>query len=378
LTDGNIILEPTGQGTLQFTGNSAIWLPVGSDAERPINAQIGYLRYNVDRDSIEYYDGVDWDVPGDFTVVSDVLSVDGISNVFSLSTQTTTTGVLVSINGTLQQPGNAYTVSGNLITFTETPTITDVIEVRTIGAGGVSIESLGLLDSEIRPNGIDIVVTGNLIANSNVTYSLGSQSIQWKDAFVSNVYASGYSHGNILATHASISAITIADNISVNSNDNEVAIVNLGSEGVGNIGSIGNVFNIIHAIGSTAGAADLAEIYTSDVKYEPGTVVVFGGDKEVTESTQAYDGRVAGVVSEKPAYLMNDTVDGVAVALQGRVKCKLIGPVNKGDLVTTSDIPGTAMVLDKSKHILGCVIGKSLENHNDNTPKMVEVVVGRL
>ena len=78
---------------------------------------------------------------------------------------------------------------------------------------------------------------------------------------------------------------------------------------------------------STAKYADLAEKYISDNDYEPGTVLVFGGDNEVTECTKKYDKRIAGIVSTDPAYLMNSDVEGVAVGLIGRVPCKVIGEI---------------------------------------------------
>ena len=125
--------------------------------------------------------------------------------------------------------------------------------------------------------------------------------------------------------------------------------------------------------------ADLAENYTADANYEASTVVVFGGDAEVTLSTQKLDPRVAGVVSTNPAYLMNSHQEGenvVAVALQGRVPCKVIGQVQKGDLLVTSAIPGYAIVATIPQ--LGTVIGKALENKEDLGKGTVEVVVGRV
>ena len=63
--------------------------------------------------------------------------------------------------------------------------------------------------------------------------------------------------------------------------------------------------NVLNTTATQAQYADLAEMYTSDGSYEPGNVLIFGGDKEVTISKFAQDTRVAGVVSTKPAYLMN-------------------------------------------------------------------------
>ena len=59
--------------------------------------------------------------------------------------------------------------------------------------------------------------------------------------------------------------------------------------------------------------ADLAEKYVGDKAYEPGTVVVFGGDEEITACTIKGDRKVAGVVSTNPAYLMNNELEGDTV-----------------------------------------------------------------
>lgn len=108
--------------------------------------------------------------------------------------------------------------------------------------------------------------------------------------------------------------------------------------------------------------ADLAEYYPSDEEYEPGTVLVFGGTSEITISTEANDRKLAGVVSSHPAYIMNAECPGprVCLALQGRVPVKVIGQVEKGDMLVPSSVPGYAMVNNSPTY--GCVIGKAIEN----------------
>ena len=101
-------------------------------------------------------------------------------------------------------------------------------------------------------------------------------------------------------------------------------------------------------------------------------------DYELTESTQSHDRAVAGVISTNPAYLMNSTSEGVALALQGRVPCKVVGPINRGELVVTSDVPGTAQRLNDDSYQPGQVIGKALETIEDDSVQTIEIVVGRL
>ena len=124
--------------------------------------------------------------------------------------------------------------------------------------------------------------------------------------------------------------------------------------------------------------ADLAETYSSDRQYVPGTVVVFGGSKEVTISTQSHDPAIAGVVSTNPAYHMNASAIGIPIALQGRVPTRVKGPVAKGDRLVASDIKGVAIKLDKTLYEPGCIIGKALEDITDDRVHTIEVVVGRV
>jgi len=153
-------------------------------------------------------------------------------------------------------------------------------------------------------------------------------------------------------------------------------ILNGGSSGTGNIGSISTTFNTVFAKATSAQYADLAEVYSADADYPPGTVVVFGGEKEITISTFEADSRVAGVISTDPAFIMNSGTEGLQVALTGRVPCMVKGPVTKGDVLVSSDIPGAAQCVGSSWKP-GCVIGKSLDNVPAGLVKIIEVVVGR-
>jgi hypothetical protein len=155
------------------------------------------------------------------------------------------------------------------------------------------------------------------------------------------------------------------------------AIVNGAANSVGNIGSTSSYFNRVFAQATTALYADLAEVYEADADYSPGTVVVFGGDKEVTLTQQSGDPRVAGVISENPSYLMNNglTADHRAiVALTGRVPTLVHGPVVKGDMMVSA---GNGYAQACSTPAMGTVIGKALENFNGKTGK-IEIVVGRM
>ena len=136
---------------------------------------------------------------------------------------------------------------------------------------------------------------------------------------------------------------------------------------------------MIYGESTSARYADLAENYAGDAAYEAGTVVVFGGDAEVTTTDTKGDTRVAGVVSTSPAHLMNSTLEAehvVAVALTGRVPTKVLGKVRKGDILVTSAIPGYAIVNPNAS--AGTIIGKALEDKDTDDRGVIEVVVGRV
>jgi len=151
-----------------------------------------------------------------------------------------------------------------------------------------------------------------------------------------------------------------------------------GANSTFNLGSTVTWWNIFYGKSVQAQYADLAENYTADLEYPAGTVVVFGGSQEVTTTVKEYDPRVAGVVSSNPAYLMNAGArNNTAIALTGRVPCQVLGPVYKGQVLTTSHISGVAKALDPDKFVPGCVLGKSLGYIEDDSVATIEVVVGR-
>ena len=157
-------------------------------------------------------------------------------------------------------------------------------------------------------------------------------------------------------------------------------IVNNNANGVGNIGTSATRFNQVFALASSAQYADLAEKYTADADYVPGTVLEFGGDQEVTATTTSHSPRVAGIVSTMPSYIMNNGLvsDHTAmVSLTGRVPCLVQGPIAKGDRLVASAVVGHAQRLDPAQYEPGCIIGKALEDYLSGATGTIEVAVGR-
>ena len=142
------------------------------------------------------------------------------------------------------------------------------------------------------------------------------------------------------------------------------------------IGTSSKSYNTVYAKATSAQYADLAEVYETDTDYEVGTVVVFGGEKEVTISTEGNDPRVAGVISGSPAYLMNTKSNGQPVALMGKVPCKVIGHIVKGDMLST-DPAHNGVAKKTHEPQVGEVIGKALEDYDSDEIGTINIVVGR-
>jgi hypothetical protein len=329
-TTGNIGIRtstPSAGATLHINTTDSIVLPSGSTAERPGTPAEGMIRYNSSLGQLEFYDSEEWRVAGaEFTImVADSFNGDGSTVAFTLSEDSTSAGLFVALNGVLQDPGTAYSVSGSTLTFTEAPASGDNIDARIITTT-ISVTQLADNDTSITVNDSTEKVTNTVngtvvmevtnaavVPGANVTYDLGSSSLQW---------------------------------------------------------------NTIYGKATSAQYADLAENYTADAHYEPGTVVSFGGDAEVTVNNVDADRKVAGVVSTDPAHLMNSGLEAdhvVTLALQGRVPCKVIGAVVKGDLMVAA---GNGFARAEADPKVGTVIGKALEAHTGGEG-VIEVAVGR-
>ena len=131
-TDGNIQINPDGTGTVQVVGTNGLVIPTGTTAQRPGSASTGTIRFNTSTTSTEIWNGVEWVALDNEASVSviDSLVGDNSTVTFNLSQATTTDGTLVSINGVIQTPTEAYSVTDDTITFVSAPTSSDNMIVR--------------------------------------------------------------------------------------------------------------------------------------------------------------------------------------------------------------------------------------------------------
>ena len=338
------------------------------------------------------------------TSATGLASTAGLTATGTVEGGTLTDGTLTSTAGTITS-GVAATFSGNVVggnlnTGAQVVATGNVSGGNLISAGTVTCATLAAIGLITAAN---LTTSANVTASGNVsgTYLLGDGSAitglpaGYGDSDVA-AYLPTYA-GNLGGTLTTVAQtnITSTGSLSAGAIEDGFGSIYIGIEnvtagnilcGAGNaVGNIGNAttqFNTVHAQSTSAQYADVAEYYLSDNSYDPGTVLVFGGNSEVTDSTTSHDARIAGVVSESPALLMNNAADPntrIAVALLGRVQCKVIGTINKGDRLVASAYSGIATLLVTEQYTPGCIIGKALESYSDeHNAGTIEIVVGRL
>jgi hypothetical protein len=147
-----------------------------------------------------------------------------------------------------------------------------------------------------------------------------------------------------------------------------------GSNLVYRVNSAGHVY----ADGSFhSGGADLAETFEvvqTKQDYEPGDVMVISTEKEMSleKTTKAYSPLVAGVYATKPGVVLGPDLENgtrIPLGVVGIIPTKVNltgGPIEPGDLLVTSSIPGEAMKADLNKLRPGCLIGKALQYYDGN------------
>jgi hypothetical protein len=227
-----------------------------------------------------------------------------------------------------------------------------------------------------------VVVTGNVTGGNILTAGLISSTgtVTGSSVLGAVVSVTANVTGGNLRTAGLISATgnITGGNLSVGTGTITVGnIVNSNANAVGNIGSSSNYFNTIFAKATSAQYADLAELYLADSEYTPGTVLSFGGEEELTISTQDNDPLIAGIISTNPAYQMNSGLTGkfvVALALVGRVPCLVQGPVTAGAMMVSA---GNGRARAEINPKMGTVIGKAITGFAGNLG-VIEILVGRL
>lgn len=298
--------------------------------------------------------------------------------------------------------GNAGTNSANFLGTTDAqPLIVKTAGTERLRAdtnGNIDITGTVFVSADINANGSLHAINVNAVQGMT-TGSLATNG----DAFVNGnmsvdgTLASGSANfnGNVIAVGSAnfnggveAPVVVVKDTLSV------FGVAALGNVGVSELNATGNVVikglltptggvsafdctgNLTVAGDVLLTGADCAEQFdiTGRQMPEPGTVVVIDGPGRVRGSQEAYDKKVAGVVSGAGGFKHGLLLDKrcsdeprVPVALVGKVYCKVdaqYSPIQVGDLLTTSSTPGHAMKASDPLKAFGSVLGKALESLN--------------
>ena len=243
---GNVhadVITPYQTTVTVFNNTGAIGIPSGSNVQYPTSNVGGYLRYNNTISTLEFYNGTGW-VSITNSISDQTITPDGVNQNFALTQVTTAAGILVSINGTVQRPGVAYTVSGTTITFAEVPLATDIVDVRYIATAVSST-----LDYEI-------VDTGNVTVNVANTIIDSFSNTQYRSARYmissTSLYDSQFSEIMLVQNGATVVVNTIGNvrtgantiTYSANVNNGTVNLLAAGSTALNQLRIQRTYFNI--------------------------------------------------------------------------------------------------------------------------------------
>ena len=337
---------------------------------------------------------------------TDADSVGGVAaaNLLKANEDDTTTGTLTIANDnslvlgvdgdvSLIQSGTGFTLKNTALNGDVNIDINDGgINTTAIAIDGATTDITFSASATV---GSDLTVAGNLQVNgATVTNSATNTTVEDNIIVLNSGQTAGGAGG--FDSSSGLGDSTVGNDIGIlfdrgihanvaliwDESEDQFALIQTTEDGT----STGNIaitsYATLRATATSAQYADLAERYHADASYEYGTVVKLGGDNEITKCTQQSDTDVFGVISEDPAFAMNSGAGPNSthpyVALTGRVKCSVVGPVQKGDRLVSSSTPGCAeSVSDLSSVSLYAVIGRSLETSDSPGVKYLEIAVGK-
>ena len=270
--------------------------------------------------------------------------------------------------------GNNFTagVSGNIVQLTNTVNNADISIRANIG---------GTLANAIAISGASGAVSvPNVLATSGNLSSGGYLLATQGENATSNITGAVRVSGGIGMTGSlfSTGAITATGNLIAGNVSSGIGVYS-GNVSAANFTTAGNI-NAAYLVGTAIQSfyADLAERFASDETYAPGTVVELGGTEEITIATRELSESIIGVISTRPAHLMNAGAGTdqthPAVAVNGRVPVRVIGTVRKGDRLVSAGF-GVARVGTKEEITAFNVLGRSLEDKLDAGPGSILAIV---
>ena len=261
-----------------------------------------------------------------------------------------------------------FSVSSGAVSLAKDPVITLTGAVTgsatMTNLGNVSIATTATSDPTITLAG-DLTGSATLtnLGSATLTATIAANSVALGTDTTGNYVGAGATSGSGISGSVSSEGGTFT--VTSNATSANTASTIVFRDGSGNFSA-----GVITATATAARYADLAEMYAADGDIEAGTVVHFAGEGKLAACDQANHHAVAGIISTDPAYLMNTDQQGVALAISGRVPCKVTGVVNAGDLMVSA---GNGRAMANNSPAIGTVIGKAIES-NAGGEAVIEVL----
>lgn len=374
----------------------------------PSNTVSGQLWYDITGKTLKVYDeGLsDWKNIGTVTAGTSTPSSPTVGDTFFK----TDSGVFYVYDGVSSDLGSGWKLIGpqtsasfGIVSGTLTSTVGDSKNATRVTVGDTNVailttESFLLSSASTNPTNFPTGLVNGLTVDGNVkadnfegttftgTYFTGTAENANK---LGNIVASSY----VTAGSGNVTTLT-GDTILAGEFTMQGNIIPY-TANVYTIGNITHWFSSIYATASQALYADIAERFSADAVYDPGTLVRIGGTQEVTQENEELSTEVLGVVSTSPAYLMNAGIgevptfesnslqwyDGSAgstlnppIVIGGRAPVKVVGTVNKGQRLVSAG-NGIARGALSSEISAFNTIGRSLEDKNTTEISTVMAVI---
>ena len=388
-TDANLILSGNGTGDVRINDDLEVTASVKSDTVTSYNANtnltltgngtgIVYVNDNFDVNGTISATSVTADSITSETADTDLaLSGNGTGNVNILDSLNVNSISSYSANTALQLSGDG---TGNV-------QITDSLQVNSVaaytlnadltlsgnGTGAVKVSTAFYADViQSRSTDTNLTLSANGTGTVNVNDTMTVTGVLTASGGVTGNVTGNVSGSSGSCTGNAATATTAGSTTTVTTGGSVTTTV-LTTGAAATEGTVTGNWSLTAGSRMQATYADLAEIYATDQEYDVGTVVMFGGDKEVTIANEYATTRVAGVISTDPAFIMNNKAEGQPIALKGRIPVKVEGIVRKGDFIVASNTPGVGVSVDK--YIGGAVIGKAIEDKTTQGVELIEVKV---
>ena len=360
-SDGDITLGDQSSDTVTFTAKVGSNIVPTADSTYDLGsdpASSGQAWANVYADTY-YGDG------SNLTGIDATQILNGTSNVQVASNADITVTRGGTLSATFTAAGMTGDVTGDVTGNADTATALETARAIQVsgavtgtanfdGTSGINIVTTNTADPTLTLAGdLSGSATFTNLGNATLTATIAANSVALGTDTTGNYVGTGATSGNGISGSVSSEGgtFTVSSNATSSNSGNTIVF----RDGSGNFSA-----GTVTATATSAQYADLAEMYAADEEIAPGTVVHFAGDGKVAACDIENCRAVAGIISTDPAHLMNSAQEGVALALAGRVPCKVTGPVAAGDLMVSA---GNGMAMANNDAAMGTVIGKAIEAH---------------